>query len=170
MHREAVNYEKSVYIRLTGGANNRMVYKEDYDFEIGKAIELKNGNDIAIIATGTMVSEALSVSIDLEVEGISVTVVNMHTLVPLDTIALDEVLEKHRLIVTLEEHSVVGGLGTAVAEYIAQKGSSIKQLILGLQHSYVKGGDYKRIMENSGLTKADIIEKIKRNFIEVKVV
>ncbi len=113
----AAEHDESVYIRLTGGARAPMVYKDDYEFRIGKAITLREGTDVTLIAAGTMVYQALQAANLLSERGISSAVVNMHTIKPIDREAIDEACRRSRLIATIEEHSIVGGLGSAVAEY-----------------------------------------------------
>lgn len=156
-----------VYLRLTGGANNPIVYKEDYDFQIGKAIELKEGTDVSIIATGTMVYQSLKAVEILEAEGISCSVVDMHTIKPLDTSAVDKACCS-KLLVTIEEHSVVGGLGGAVAEYKTTLKNASVQLILGLSDAYGKAGEYPYLMDKYGLTAEKIAARIKNKYEEVK--
>ena len=113
--------------------NNPIVNKEDYPFEIGKAIHLKRGSDVSIIATGSMVYHALEGAAKLlEAKGISVAVINMHTIKPLDTDALNSACKTSKLIVTVEEHSVIGGLGGAVAEYLCGFASHPRLLIIGI--------------------------------------
>lgn len=150
---------KPTYIRLTGGANNPIVYKEDYDFEIGKAIKLNEGSDIAIIACGTMVYRSLKAAEMLLEKGIRATVLNMHTIKPLDKEAIDRLL-KHKLIVTVEEHSIIGGLGSAVAEYLSPKTNKPPQMIIGIEDIFPKAGDYEYLINQCGLTEEKIAEKI----------
>ena len=153
------------YMRFCGAVNLPMVYTDDYDFEIGKAVKLKEGENVAIIATGTnIVSEALK-SADLieEQDHVSVTVVNMHTIKPLDTAILDDLIKGHKLIVTIEEHSIIGGLGSAVSEYLAQKGSRIKQVFIGIEDKNYIMGSRPFMMEQAGLTANKIVEKIELN-------
>ena len=140
-----------MYIRITGAVPNPIVYAEDYDFEIGKAGVLKKGEDIAIIANGTMLYHSLEASNILENEGISVTLINMHTVKPLDTGALTGVLGA-KAIVTVEEHSVTGGLGSAVAEFLAPLKDSPPQLIIGLPDAFGHSGAYPWLLERYGLT------------------
>lgn len=156
----AIQLKESVYIRLTGAINNPIVYNKDYDFEIGKAITLSEGNDITIIATGTMAYESLEAAKILSKQGISVTVINMHTIKPLDTSAIKKACELSRLIITIEEHSVIGGLGSAVAEYKSTLKISPPQLIFGLPDKFGKAGEYKHLLEKYGLTANHIAEKI----------
>jgi len=152
------NYNHPVYLRLTGPMNNPIVYKEDYDFEIGKAVQLKKGRDIGIISTGTMVAKSLEVAERLESDGISVSVINMHTIKPIDCEAIDK-LKECRMIVTIEEHSKIGGLGGAVAEYICDK-KFPPLMILGLDDQFMHAAAYDYLIEKSRLTSEEIYKKI----------
>ena len=160
----AVNHHESIYIRLTGGAANPPVYKDDYDFEIGKAITLREGSDITIIAAGTMVHKSLEAADALNEHGISASVVNMHTITPLDTTVIDRACESSRMIVTVEEHSIIGGLGSAVAEHKSKLINSPPQLTLGLPDRYGKTGEYNDLLESFGLTPNRIAEKIVKEY------
>ena len=160
----AAEYTGPMYIRLTGASPNQIVYKEDYDFKIGKAITMRKGSDITIIANGTMVYESLDAAKLLEVQGLSATVVNMHTIKPLDTSVIDTAVASSKLIVTVEEHSVIGGLGGAVAEYKTTLLTAPPQLIIGLPDRFVKAGDYKFLLEKYGLTAQQITERILNKF------
>ena len=104
-----LHYEGPAYLRLSGKTNIPMVYMDDYDFEIGKAVCLREGKDLALVAIGTMVGTALDVAKELEKRNISCRVVNMHTVKPLDTEELDRLAE-YKLIVSIEEHMVSGGI------------------------------------------------------------
>ncbi|WNJ99106.1 transketolase C-terminal domain-containing protein [Thalassospiraceae bacterium LMO-JJ14] len=150
-----------VYIRLTGGTPNPMVYEDDYDFEIGKSIRLRDGDDVAIIATGTMVNASLEAAEHLAEDGISAAVVNMHTIKPIDRDEITALCGTHKLIVTVEEHTKIGGLGSAVAEVKSAIDKAPAQLILGLDDSYAKSGAYVDILEFNGLTPALIARDIK---------
>ena len=121
-----------MYIRLTGAANNPIVYTEDYDYIIGKAITLREGSDITIIANGTMVYESLEAAKALDERGISSRVVNMHTVKPLDVTVIENAITTSRLVVTVEEHSIIGGLGSAIAEYKSEWQNAPPQLLIGL--------------------------------------
>ena len=156
----SVDHNESVYIRLTGEAKNPSVYKEDYDFEIGKAVTLREGSDITIIASGTMVYEALKAADVLFEQGISSTVLNMHTIKPVDTSAIQKASNSTKLIVTVEEHSLIGGLGSAVAEVKTILHNSPPQLMIGLPDQYDKGGEYRDILERHGLTSQLIAKRI----------
>lgn len=159
----AVKYPSAVYIRLCGGANSSIVYTDNYSFEIGKSIKLREGKDITIIATGTMVSESLKAADILEENQISAEVINMHTIKPLDIDVIKKACENSKLIITVEEHSVMGGLGTAVAEYKSTLEKAPKQLIIGLPDAYGHGGSYQDLLNDYGLTADKIAEKICEN-------
>jgi len=155
----AYDFYGPIYIRLTGAMNNPIVYKEEFDFQIGKAILLRSGVDVTIIATGTMVHEAMEAAKILETNhGINATVLDMHTIKPLDKVAIDEACARGVPIVSIEEHSVVGGLGGAIAEYKARLSNSPRQIFIGVENRFDKAGDYKYLLENNGLT-AELIAK-----------
>jgi len=156
----AADYDGPMYIRLTGGVNNPAVYKEDYSFEIGKAVTLREGSDVTIIANGTMVSESLTAANLLQENGISAAVINMHTLKPLDLTAIDKACSTSRLIVTVEEHSITGGLGSAVAEYKSTKDRAPRQVLIGLPDEFLKAGEYRFMLNKYGLTGELIARKI----------
>ena len=153
-------YPGPAYLRLGGGVPHPIVYSEDYEFCIGKAIRLRHGSDIAIIATGPMVHESLEAAKNLEVNGLSVAVINMHTIKPLDTDILQEVYAQSRLVVTVEEHSVIGGLGGAVAEHKSQFAMTPPQLIIGVQDYFPHAGDYGHLLTETGLTAPQIAASI----------
>ena len=148
-----------VYIRLTGKMNQPMVHKEDIDFQVGNAIKVKEGNEIAIFATGSMVARAVKAAAILEEKGHSASVVDIHTIAPFDEECV--IAEKDaKLMVTVEEHSIVGGLGTVVAETIAVNGLSNRLLRLGVDHEFKKAGDYEFMLEQNRLTAEMIAEDI----------
>ena len=156
-----VDYPRPVYLRLTGGPGNPAVYTDDYDFNIGRAIILREGGDVALVATGTTVHRSLVAADILAEEGISATVVNMHTLKPLDTDCLDE-LTNHKLIVTAEEHSIIGGLGSAVAEHFCSKRERPPQIMIGINDEFPHAGSYEYLLEQCGLTGEQIAERVKK--------
>ena len=156
----AIDHNESVYIRLTGGANDPQAYKEDYKYEIGKANILREGNDLTIIAAGTMVAESLKAADILSEQGISTKVVNMHTIKPLDTAAIEKACAASKLIVTVEEHSIVGGLGSAVAEYKTALRNAPPQLIIGLPDKFGEVGEHRYLLEKCGLTAKQMADRI----------
>jgi transketolase len=159
----AAEFHGPMYIRLTGVTNHPIVYKEDYEFEIGKSILLKEGKDVCIIATGSMVHASLRAAEMLADENIEASVINMHTIKPLDTSVIERACQISNLIVTVEEHSILGGLGGAVAEYKATLSHTPKQLFIGLPDKFIKSGDYHYMLEKNGLTAEQIASKIKNS-------
>jgi transketolase len=149
-----------VYLRLTGEINVPVLYKEDYDFQIGKAITLREGKDITIIAAGTMVYQSLQAAKFLSEQGIEASVVNMHTIKPLDSEVVDKACEQSKLIVTVEEGTVIGGLGAAVAEYKAAKKNAPAQLILGINDFFPHAGSYSYMLDQCGLSAEKITSAI----------
>lgn len=156
----AVRFDGPMYIRLTGGVGNPPVYTEDYSFEIGRAVVLREPADVTFISSGSMVYESLEAASIIDGLGISTGVINMHTIKPLDTLALDSVLKVSKLIVTVEEHSIVGGLGSAVAEYKSDISNSPPQLMLGLPDRFDATGEYKFLLDHHGLVAEKIAKKV----------
>ena len=153
------NFNGPVYIRLTGGVNNPPVYKDNYNFQIGKSILIEEGNDVLIIANGTMVAKAIDAHSILRLKGISSDVLNMHTIKPLDIESLEKHSSGKKLIVTVEEHTKIGGLGAAVSEYFSNN-ININQLMIGLPDSFGKTASYEFLLNHYGLTGEKISEKI----------
>lgn len=148
-----------VYIRLsTGGTPS--VYEEDYDFKVGSAVTLREGSDIAIIATGSIIHEVLKAVKDLEKKGRSIRLINMHTLKPIDKEVIFNAGLEIGAILTVEEHSVIGGLGSAVAEVLMEKKEvSVEFKRLGLNDSFPCGyGSYDEMKAANGLSKDKIIK------------
>jgi len=152
------DYNAPVYLRLTGTANMPVVYKNDFDYQIGKAVVLREG-DIPLVSCGSMVSNAIEAAKILETNGISCSVIDMHTIKPLDSVVLDSMLDK-KIIVTVEEHSTIGGLGSAVAEYISERSSAPVVIRLGVSQGYKKSGGYKYMLEQNGLMPQQIADAV----------
>ncbi len=159
----AVDSKKSTYIRLTGSSNNPIVYKKDYNFQIGKSVKLKSGLDISIFCAGPMVSVCIEAAKKLEESKISSNVINMHTIKPIDIEAIKEAAEKSKLIVSVEEHNVIGGLGSSIAEQLVKIKNNIKMLCIGINDQYVKGGSYDYLKNKYELSSNKIAEKILQN-------
>ena len=155
-----MDFQGPAYLRLCGEAGDPMVYKEDYPFQIGKAVTLREGADVTIVATGTMVYQSLQAAKKLAEEGIECTVINMHTLNPLDKEAIDRYCHNCRLVVTAEEGFVTGGLGAAMAAALVQSGKRIPPMqIIGLT-DFPHAGSYKYMLEQTGLDAAQIAARI----------
>lgn len=155
----AMKVDGPVYIRLTGSLMTPILYEEDFDYQIGKSITLKEGNDVVIFATGTVVANALNAAEQLEENGVSAKVVDMQSIKPIDEHAILGSKDA-KLIVTVEEHNVVGGLGTAVADVIANAGDMPKLLKLGVKDEYSKVGDYNYLLNQHRLMPEQVKEDI----------
>ena len=156
----AAETDGPMYIRLSGGLNAPIVYKEDYEFVPSKLVQLKEGADAAIIATGLMVNESLSAAKMLSEQGVNVAVYNMHTIKPIDKEGLDKIFQNYKTIFTVEEHNVLGGMGSAVAEYKATKSAAPRQVFIGFQDTFCNAGSQRYVWEQGGLTDVKIAEKI----------
>lgn len=127
-------------------------------FEIGKASTLRNGTDLTIIACGDMVSVALAAASKLDQHGTSARVINMHTIKPIDTEAILEAAHQTKAIITLEDHQVIGGLGSAVAEVLAQHAVTTKLKIMGVQDTFGESGPAEQLLEKYGLTPTAVVD------------
>lgn len=160
----AAQYDGPMYIRINGTPNCPIVYDENYVFEPDKISVIKEGSDVALIGTGLMVNEALETAKILEESGISCTVANLHTIKPLDTETLDKIFKDHKLIVTMEEHNIVGGMGSAVAEYKATQANTPRQIFVGFPDAFTVAGTTRFIWENFGITAPQVADRIKSEF------
>ena len=160
----AIEHKNSVYIRLTGGSNNPIVNNSDYKYVIGKANKLLEGDDVTIFSTGTMVYESLKAAEILKGSKINCSVINMHTIKPLDRNIIEEHSNKSKLFVSVEEHNTVGGMGSSIAEFSATLSKRPKQIFIGINDTYSKGGDYKYLKDKFGLNAESIANQIKINY------
>ena len=154
----AAEMEGPVYIRLARLATP--VFEEDYPFEIGKANVLREGADVAVFATGLMVSEALKAADLLAAQGVSAAVINVHTVKPIDSECVTAWAKKCGRVVTVEEHSVIGGLGDAVAGVLMGKVDCAFRKI-GVQDQFGQSGKAWEVLAEYGLTAPQIAESIK---------
>ena len=129
-----------VYIRIGRGFEPTAYEDEKYDYQIGKSVLMRDGRDITVICCGVAVNAAVTVSRQIESEGLSVRVVNMHTIKPIDREAVVKAAKETRFIITAEEHNIIGGLGSAVAEVLAEEGSGVKLKRLGVPDEYSEIG------------------------------
>ena len=160
---QSLKSKGSVYIRLTGTANNPIIYKEDYNFEIGKSIKLRDGTDVTIFCTGRMVHNSLRAAEDLSKKKISARVINVHTIKPIDKEAIEEA-NNTKMIFSVEEHNIIGGLGSAIAEHQSSLKNSVKLIRLGLKDTYSSGGSYEYLQNKHGLSSDNIVETILKNY------
>ena len=156
----AAEHEGPVYMRF-GRLAVPVVFDEDYKFEIGKGVELKEGTDVTVIATGLMVAEAIKAADILADKGISVAVINISTIKPIDKELLVEYAKKCGAIVTTEEHSIIGGLGSAVSEFLSENYPT-PVLKLGVYDTFGKSGPANELLDKFGLRAKDIAEMAKK--------
>lgn len=155
----AAEYYGPVYIRL-GRAATPDVHGDDYKFEIGKGEILREGKDVALIGTGIMVAKCLEAADELAKEGIEATVVNIGTIKPLDEELVVKVAKATGKVVTAEEHSIIGGLGSAVAEVLSEQ-CPTKMARIGVKDQFGCSGSPKLLLEKYGLTPKDIVAAAK---------
>ena len=154
----AIDHEGPVYMRF-GRLAVEDVNGDDYKFELGKGVQLREGDDAAIIATGLMVGEAIKAHDMLKNEGINARVINIHTIKPIDEEIITKAAKETGAIVTAEEHYIMGGLGSAVAEVVcANAPAPVK--IIGTDR-YGKSGKPAELFEEYGLTAQNIVDKVK---------
>lgn len=152
----AIDYKNSVYIRLMDKTGIPMVYTEDYDFQIGKAVPLIEEGNIAILANGPVVYNALQAAREFEGD---IAVYDVHTVKPIDDELLDK-LKNYKAIITAEEHSIIGGLGSAVAEYYSDKKVHPCIYRMGLSDNYPHGASHETLLSEYQLDKDGICNKI----------
>ncbi|MBR4123038.1 MAG: transketolase family protein [Clostridia bacterium] len=156
----AMKHDGPVYMRF-GRLAVPVVFDDDYKFEIGKGVELKEGNDVTIVATGLMVNEALQAHELLKAEGINARVINIATIKPLDTEIILKAAKETGAIVTAEEHSVIGGLGSAVSEFLSEEYPT-PVVKLGVYDVFGHSGAAPKLLDEFGLRAVNIVEKAKK--------
>lgn len=156
----AIEHEGPVYLRFGRLAVPVINDPASYQFEIGRGITMKEGKDVTIIATGLEVSESLEAAKMLEADGVSAEVINIHTIKPLDTELVVASAKKTGRVVTVEEHSIIGGLGGAVSEVLAEQAPT-KMLRIGVNDTFGESGPAKALIEKYGLDAKSIYEKVK---------
>ncbi len=147
------------YVRMTGRFPIPVIYREDYNFEIGKAVTLREGKDVAILSNGTLLGDVLKTAEMLAEKGVDCKVINLHTVKPLDEEALRAVAGC-KLVVTAEEHLLYGGIGSAVAEFYAQEPIRPRMLMLSVGTQYPKAQEYDDLLKTCGLTAPQMAESI----------
>lgn len=150
------------YLRLVGEGFVPIVNDNDYEFVIGKGVKKRDGKDVLMIANGTMVNQSLKVAKELsEQNGIEAAVINMHTVKPLDTQIIDDNISNKKLIITIEEGQINGGLGSAIAEYVVSMDKAPKMLRLGIKDIFPHAGSYHYLLEQCQID----VESIKKAII-----
>jgi len=160
LFREAVNHNGPVFVR-TGRPKCPILYTADQKFEIGKAVELADGKDVTVIANGLLVAQAMIAADMLDAEGISVRVLDMHTVKPIDRDAIRKAATETGAIVVAEEHLVDGGLGVRVAQVVAET-APVPMEFVGIQDTYAESGQPEELLEKYGLVAKDVAAAIRK--------
>ena len=155
----AAEFNGPCYLRMVRPATN-IITNNDTPFKIGKANVLREGKDICIFAAGIVVPEALEAAQMAEKDGVSVTVVNIHTIKPIDRDIIVEMAKKHKKLISVEEHSIIGGLGSAVSEVLTDEYPS-KLIRLGIKDTFGESGTVNELMNKYKLNAASIYEALK---------
>ena len=156
----SIDYPEPIYMRLGRGAEP-IVYKKDYDFSIGKAVTVREGGDVTVIACGILVMAAIKAARKLEAEGIDVRIIDMHTIKPLDAEAVLSAARETGAVITAEEHTIIGGLGGAVSEVLAESGIPARFARIGLPDIYSTIGAPDDLYARYGLDADGIYRKIR---------
>jgi transketolase len=154
--RAAASYKGAVYLRFTRDPIP-FIYDENSEFEIGKAVQLKEGKDIAIIANGDIMSVAVKAAEELETRGYSVRLLDMHTIKPLDVNAVNAIIDDIGKIITVEDHNILNGLGSAVCEVVAERGKGIVKRV-GILDQFGESAPYEYLLEQNGITVENIVK------------
>ena len=150
-----------VYLRL-GRMPVSVIYDENQKFEIGKGIQIGDGTDATVIATGQMVQEAILAQEELKEKGVNIRVIDIHTIKPIDKEIIVKAAKETKKIITIEDHSIIGGLGSAVCEVLSDEYPT-KVTRLGMKDCFGKSGKAEELLKYFGLTKDKIIEEILKN-------
>ena len=158
----AANYDGPVYLRLGRGPVED-VNEINYKFDINKATVLREGKDITICATGCEVQEALKASEILKPLGYTPTIVNFATIKPIDKSTIIDIVKHNKYVYTVEDHEIIGGLGSAIAEVMAENPSSCRLIRIGLNDTFGESGKTSELQDKYGLSANKIAELIKKN-------
>ncbi len=156
----ALELDGPAYIRF-GRLAVPVIFDESYDFQVGKGVELREGNDVTIVATGLLVNEALQAYDLLKEEGINARIINIHTIKPLDEEIILKAAKETGAIVTAEEHSVIGGLGSAVCDVTAEN-CPVPVVKVGVKDTFGKSGPADVLLDEFGLRAKDLVDAAKK--------
>lgn len=148
-----------VYLRLCR-LNTPQIYGEEQDFEIGKGVQIGNGTDATVFATGVVVPEAIKAKEELEKQGINIRVVDIHTIKPIDKELIIKCAKETKKLVSIEDHNIIGGLGSAISEVLTEEYPA-KLIRMGMKDRFGKSGPAKELLKYFGLTSEDIIAVVK---------
>ena len=155
----AAAHDGPVYIRL-GKTEVPFVFERDVQFRIGQSIRIRRGSDVTVLVTGILLGQAMEAAALAEQEGIEAELINIHTIKPIDTAAIVGSARKTGTVVTVEEHSIIGGLGSATAEVLAEH-HPVPVIRVGVKDTYGESGDIEELYEKHGLTAKHILESIR---------
>ena len=158
--REISKIKGPVYLRLCRLATP-VIYDENQEFKIGKAVQIGDGTDACVFATGVTVYQSLKAKEELEKQGINIRVIDVHTIKPLDEEMIIKCAKETKKLISIEDHSVIGGLGTAIADVLAQYYPA-KLTKIGIKDMFGKSGKAEELMEYYGLTAENIIKEVKQ--------
>ena len=156
----ALELDGPVYIRF-GRLAVPVIFGDDYNFEVGKSVELREGNDVTVVASGLLVNEALEAYEILKAEGINARIINIHTIKPLDSEIIIKAAKETGAIVTAEEHSVIGGLGSAVCDVVSEN-CPVPVIKVGVNDEFGKSGPANDLLDAFGLRAVNIVDAVKR--------
>ena len=156
----ALELDGPVYIRF-GRLAVPVIFGDDYNFEVGKGVELREGNDVTVVASGLLVNEALEAYELLKAEGINARIINIHTIKPLDSEIIIKAAKETGAIVTAEEHSVIGGLGSAVCDVVSEN-CPVPVIKVGVNDEFGKSGPANDLLDAFGLRAVNIVDAVKR--------
>ena len=159
--KEISKIEGPVYLRLAR-MKTRKIYDENQKFEIGKAVQIGEGTDATIFATGITVEQAIIAQKELEKQGITVRVVDMHTIKPIDEQMILKCARETKRLISIEDHNIIGGLGSAIAEVLTQEEPK-KLTRLGIKDTFGKSGKAEQLIKYFGISSSDIISLLKTN-------
>ena len=148
-----------VYLRLCR-LNTPQIYGEELDFKIGKGVQIGNGTDATVFATGVVVPEAIKAKEELEKQGINIRVVDIHTIKPIDKELIIKCAKETKKLVSIEDHNIIGGLGSAISEVLTEEYPA-KLIRMGMKDRFGKSGPAKELLRYFGLTSEDIIAVVK---------
>ena len=148
-----------VYLRLCR-LNTPQIYGEEQDFKIGKGVQIGNGTDATVFATGVVVPEAIKAKEELEKQGINIRVVDIHTIKPIDKEIIIKCAKETKKLVSIEDHNIIGGLGSAISEVLTEEYPA-KLIRMGMKDRFGKSGPAKELLRYFGLTSEDIIAVVK---------
>ncbi|MTI59801.1 MAG: transketolase family protein [Firmicutes bacterium] len=158
--KESIKWDGPVFLRLSR-AEVPIIFDDNYDFELGKGNLIQEGSDVTIIANGVMVSKALEAVKTLENEGINAELIEMASVKPIDEEMIVKSAKKTKAVITAEEHNVIGGLGSAVAEVLAKNSIGKPLAMVGVEDTFAETGAYEELLAKYGLSVDNIVEKVK---------